>query len=328
MKYILASTVILSFLVTLLIIPPTIRYLKKLGLVVKDMNKETMPLIPLSGGFAVFVGIFMGIMASVFVQSFYYKTETYVVGLLAAIITIFALTLVGFIDDLLIKTGNEASYGLRQWQKPLLSVFAAVPLMVVNAGISNVWVPFIGRVELGLLYPLVVIPVIVIGAGNMVNLIGGLNGIEAGMGLVYTGMLGLYAYANGRDVAALIAFLCFAALIAFLLFNWYPAKIFPGNSLTYLLGGLLAAIAILGNMEKAALIASIPFFAEFFLKIRTRFRAQCYGKYENGKVKSIYGNRIYSLVHLFTRRGLYSEKQVACFLILIELAFCSLIWVV
>lgn len=328
MKYILASTVVISFLVTMLILPVVISYLKKLGLVVKDLNKETMPFIPLSGGFAVFVGMFVGVMAAVFVQTFYYKTETYVVELLAAIIAIFTLATIGFIDDLLIKAGHEKSYGLKQWQKPALSLLAAIPLMVVNAGISEVWIPLFGRVELGLLYPLLLIPIGVIGASNMINLLGGFNGMEAGMGAVFTGMLGLYAYMNGRDVAALIAFLCFAALIAFLFFNWYPAKIFPGDSLTYLLGGVLAVVAILGNMEKAALISAIPFIIEFFLKLKTRFKAECYGKHIHGRIISLYGNKIYSLVHLFTRTGKYTEKEIAVFMILIQLIFSSLIWII
>ena len=74
------------------------------------------------------------------------------------------------------------------------------------------------------------------------------------------GMLGIYAYVNERHVATLIAFLSVAALLAFLIYNKFPAKILPGDSLTYLLGGALASVAILGNMEKAALIVSIPFF--------------------------------------------------------------------
>ncbi len=47
------------------------------------------------------------------------------------------------------------------------------------------------------------------------------------------------------------------ALLAFLWFNWYPAKVFPGDTLTYSVGALVACIAILGDMEKIAVILFI-----------------------------------------------------------------------
>jgi len=60
-----------------------------------------------------------------------------------------------------------------------------------------------------------------------------------GMGLVYMGMLSLYAYTKGSEIGFAIAIITFCALLAFLLFNKYPAKILPGDSLTYLLGASL-----------------------------------------------------------------------------------------
>ena len=237
------------------------------------------------------------------------------------------ITLVGFVDDLLIKSKEESS-GLKQWQKPLLTLTAAIPLMVVNAGATAMWIPILGRTDLGILYPLLLIPIGVIGAANMVNMLAGINGLETGMGIIYTGMLGLYAYTNGSETAALIALLIFSSLIAFFIFNKYPAKILPGDSLTYLLGGSIAVIAIIGNIEKAAIIASIPFFIEFILKWKSKFKAKSYGYYHKGKIKSHHRKKVYSLVHLLTRKGTHTEKQITTFFIILELIFCLLIWVI
>ena len=316
-----------SFLVVLYLTPWLIRYLRKIGLTVKDQNKKNMPLVPISGGMAVMAGLFTGIMMYVFFQTFYFHYNNSTVYLFAGLTTIIMITIVGFIDDLLIKTKNESS-GLKQWQKPALTLAAAVPLMVVNAGASAMWFPFIGRIELGLIYPLILIPIGVIGAANMVNILAGINGLETGMGIIYTGMLGLYAYINGGEVATLFALLIFTALMAFYTFNKYPAKILPGDSLTYLLGGSIAVIAILGNIERAAIIASIPFFIEFILKWRSKFKAKSYGYYHKGRIKSYHKDKIYSLVHLLTRKGRYTEKQITTFFIILELIFCLLIWVV
>jgi len=320
-------SLIISFLVVIYLTPWLIKYLRKINLVVKDQNKKNKPLVPISGGMAVMAGLFTGIMTYVFFQTFYFHYKEPMLYLFGGLTTIIMITLVGFIDDLLIKS-KEKSSGLKQWQKPLLTLMAAVPLMVINAGTTTMWIPFLGRLDIGLIYPLILIPIGVIGAANMVNLLAGINGMETGMGIIYTGMLGLYAYVNGSEIAALIALLVFASLIGFYIFNKYPAKILPGDSLTYLLGGTIATIAILGNIEKAAIIASIPFFIEFILKAGSKFKADSFGVYKKGKVKSLNGRKIYSLVHILTRTGKYNEKQITTFFILLELVFCSLIWVI
>jgi UDP-N-acetylglucosamine--dolichyl-phosphate N-acetylglucosaminephosphotransferase len=318
---------IVAFLTVLLLTPWLIRYLRKIGLTVKDQNKKNKPLVPISGGMAIMAGLFTGTMTYMFFQTFYFNYNEPTIYLFAGLTTIIMITLVGFVDDLLIKSKNESS-GLKQWQKPLLTLTAAIPLMVVNAGITTIWIPLIGRTDIGLIYPLILIPIGVIGAANMVNLLAGFNGLEAGMGIVYTGMLGLYSYFNGSDIATFIALLIFASLIAFYMFNKTPAKILAGDSLTYLLGGSIAVIAILGNIEKAALIVSIPFFIEFLLKARSKFKAKSYGYFHNGKIKSLHKREIYSLPHILTRTGKYTEKQITTFFIILELIFCSLIWVI
>jgi UDP-N-acetylglucosamine--dolichyl-phosphate N-acetylglucosaminephosphotransferase len=327
MKFILPVAIFIAFVVSFYLTPWMISYLKNIEVVVKDQHKMDKRLIPASGGLAVYLGILMGIMFIIFVQTFYYQTSEDLISYLAFGISISAIILVGFFDDLLIRKDKEASFGLKQWQKPLLTVVAAVPLMVINAGQTIIGLPLIGNVDAGLLYPLVLIPIGFVGASNMVNLLGGFNGLEAGLGLIYIGNLSLYALTQGSGTAALIGFVTCAALLAFLLFNYYPAKIFPGDSLTYLLGAVLASMAIIGNLEKAALIVSIPFFIEFVLKLRGRLKKQSYGSIKNGKVVSFY-RKVYSLPHLFTRTGRYTEKQVVWLVWGIEIVFCSLIWIV
>ena len=318
----------ISFLTTFLATPYLIRYLKRLDLTVKDQNKEKKPLIPISGGLAVMSGIFMGIISYIFIRTFVYNDSSTLLDFFAAITTIILITFVGFIDDSIIKKSKEASAGLKQWQKPLLTLIAAFPLMAINAGDTTMSLPFIGSVNFGIIYPLVLVPLIVIVAANMVNLLAGFNGLEAGLGIVYMGMLGLFALYNQNYVAAAISLATFSSLLAFLIFNWYPAKILPGDSLTYLLGAVLACIAILGNMEKAVIICAIPFAIEFFLKAGSRFKAQSFGYWENGKIKSLYGKKVYSLTHLFTRTGKFSEKQLVLYLMALEFLISLLIWIV
>jgi UDP-N-acetylglucosamine--dolichyl-phosphate N-acetylglucosaminephosphotransferase len=325
----------ISFFVVFISTPWLIRYLNRIKLVVKDMNKEGKPLVPISGGVAVMAGLFVGLMSFIFFRTFFpsdtsrlLMTGENLTILFSATASILLISFVGFLDDLVIKGNHESSFGLRQWQKPLLTLGAAVPLVVINAGASTMALPFIGRIDIGLLYPLLIVPIGVVGAANMVNLLGGFNGMETGMGIVYTGMLGVYAFVNGRYIAALLALLTFMSLLAFYYYNRYPARVLPGDSLTYLLGAVIASIAIIGDIERAALIAAIPFIIELILKARSKLKAKSYGYYKDGKVYSLHDKKIYSIPHIFTRTGKFTEKQITYFMILIELVFASLIWLV
>ncbi len=324
----------IAFFVSLWSVPWLIRFLRRINLVVKDLHKENTPLVPRSGGLSVLIGFMAGIMFFLFFFTFLGRDQTWLTEssltlLFAAMLTIFTITFIGFIDDLLMVKSEQRKLpgGLRQWQKPLLTLVAAIPLMVVNAGTSKLIVPFVGHVDFGLFYPLLLVPLGVVGAANMVNLFAGFNGLEAGLGLIYLGSLGAYAYVHERHLAVIIALVTFAALLAFYIYNKYPAKILTGDSLTYLLGAVLATIAIVGDLEKAAIIISIPFFIEFFLKLRGKFKMQTVGYLKHGKINSHYA-KAYSLPHLVTRTGKFTERQVVYFMYLIEFIFAALIWFV
>jgi len=324
---------IISFLIVLFFTPWWIKYLKKIGLTVKDQNKENKPLVTISGGLAVFSGFFIGMMCFIF-SRFFLSEESVVINLtpqallylFAGIITITIITLIGFLDDLVVTKSRENSKGLKQWQKPLLTLIAAVPLMVVGAGTKTMGIPLFGEINFGIIYPLIFIPLGVVFAANMVNLLAGFNGLEAGMGLIYMGMLGLYAFVNESYIGALLALMTFSSLLAFYIYNKSPAKIIPGDSGTYLLGAMIATIAILGNLEKAAIIISIPFIIEFFLKARSKFKAQTYGYYHNGKIRSLHNKKIYSIPHILTRTGKFTEKEIVYFCLALEFIVASMIW--
>jgi UDP-N-acetylmuramyl pentapeptide phosphotransferase/UDP-N-acetylglucosamine-1-phosphate transferase len=123
------------------ITPWSIRYLRRIGLNVKDQNKKGKPLVPISGGMAVLSGLFVGLMLFIFLQTFFpdgiILKDKSLVYLLSGLISIIMITFIGFIDDLMIRDDREVSLGLRQWQKPLLTFTAAIPLMVVHAGVST-----------------------------------------------------------------------------------------------------------------------------------------------------------------------------------------------
>ncbi len=319
---------IVSVLATYFSAPLMIRYLRKIGLNVRDMAKFKPTFVPISGGLIVLIGTFISLMMLIFIRVFFQHVNGSLPIIFASMCSMMVITFIGFLDDLLVKQTKGEYVGLKRWQKPLLVIPAAIPLMVVKAGTTKMILPFLGTVDFGLWYALLLVPIGVIGAANMVNMLAGFNGMETGLGMLYTGSLGLYALYNSRHEAAIIALAVFCSLAVFLLFNWTPANVLAGDSLTYLLGATIAIIAIVGNIEKAALICSIPFFIEFFLKLRGGFQKQSYGyALENGCVKSLY-NKIYSIPHLFTRSGKFKEQEVTLYTMLLYLPFVVVIWFV
>jgi UDP-N-acetylglucosamine--dolichyl-phosphate N-acetylglucosaminephosphotransferase len=102
---------------------------------------------------------------------------------------------------------------------------------------------------------------------------------------------------------AFIAFIVCASLLAFMAFNWYPAKVFPGNSFTYAIGALIATLAILGNMERIALWLFIPYFLEIILYLRARVvdkigDVQAFAKVNKDGSLELPYNHIYDTSHL------------------------------
>ena len=77
---------VFSFFVVLLVTPWLIRFLRRIGLVVKDQNKKDKPLIPISGGLSVLFGIMAGLMMFLFFRTFFYERAD--IGLVLTQLTI------------------------------------------------------------------------------------------------------------------------------------------------------------------------------------------------------------------------------------------------
>ena len=278
------------------------------------------------------IGILAGIMAYIALNTFVFDGTLNLTVMLAASSTILIISLVGILDDLNIRqtqtmarTGTrEYRIGLRQWVKPVMSLAGAVPLMAVSAGASDLVLPFIGGIDVGILFPLFFVPLAVVVVSNVNNMLAGMNGLEAGLGFVASASLGIYLLAFNRIEGSIISFALAAALLAFLIFNWYPARILPGDSLTYLIGAVFVTAVIVGNVEKFGIFIYLPWIVEALLKLRGRFAVSSLGiLQDNGTLRSQY-QKIYSLTHLMMRLKPMSERGVAFSIIGIEVIICLL----
>jgi len=328
--YSLVVAAVLSFLSAYLGTPVFIRFMRAAGITGRDIMKVKGPVVADMGGPGVIVGFLTGVFSYIGVQIFLFSGLPELIDILASISTILIITLIGVFDVLTALMEQKEGAGMFErlkrkgipaWLYFLIPLPAAVPLVAVNAGVSHMTLPLIGRIELGLLYPLVLIPLALLCCSNATNFLAGFNGLEAGMGFVLHLSLGLFALVNGKYAAALIALTFASSLLAFLRYNWYPARVFPGD-LNYTIGAVCVCVAVLGNMERFAILCFTPWIAEALLKARSRFKAESYGVHqEDGAVKPL-GDGIHSLTHFVMRMGRFREWQVSLILISIEILIC------
>jgi len=319
-----------SFVATLFITPYIIRYFRFVRIVSADVHKKDKPLIPSSAGVPLVAGILAGILVYVFLTVFIYNNRTALVEIFAAATSIMIIMFSGFVDDInsaqvKIAGYSEGKSGLKRFQKPLLTIPAAIPLMAILAGGSVMNIPLLGPIDFGIFYSLLIVPIAVVGASNMINMLGGFNGLEVGMGLVYTFSLGLFALIHNSTTAALILFSTFASLLVIFKFNFYPAKILAGDSLTYTLGAVVAASAIIGRLQRATLLTMIPFLIQGILKFYSYYKMGRYASdlgilQKDGTIKSKY-DKIYSWTHFVMKLGNMTERKIVLIMIGIQVLF-------
>lgn len=166
--------------------------------------------------------------------------------------------LLGFLDDF-IKIKNHKNGGLKPYQKIIGQ--GSIALIVAIFAYFNIGssLNFFGvELEIGLF----VIPFIIffyVAVTNAVNLVDGLDGLASGVSFVYLIFFGIIIALTSDFNFALIAFSLAGALLGFLLFNCYPAKIFMGDTGSLALGGAIASLAVFSRLELIMPIIGILF---------------------------------------------------------------------
>jgi UDP-N-acetylglucosamine--dolichyl-phosphate N-acetylglucosaminephosphotransferase len=245
-----------------------------------------------------------------------------IINILAGLVTILLIAIIGFLDDIFI---------VRRIWRLVLPAIAALPLVVVDSGTPEIHLLH-HRIYLGPVYTYIMIPLGVIACANFINILAGFNGLEAGSGLIasssiFIASLILIAFEPGKySVAApVIMIAMIGSCLAFLVFNWQPAKIFPGNVGTYVIGASIASAIIIGDMEKIGIVALMPQIMEFLLKARSGFKAGNFGVLVNGTLN--YKGKVSSLTHLFMKYLKVSELKLVLYLLGIQIIFAILaVW--
>ncbi|MCR4442971.1 MAG: MraY family glycosyltransferase [Peptococcaceae bacterium] len=157
----------------------------------------------------------------------------------------FLICLVGIWDDL---------RGVSPRIKLLVQVTAALFAISMGVRVDFMTHPLGGVIILQYLsYPVTILWIV--GITNAVNLIDGLDGLAAGVSAIAAVTLGTVSVLEGFGEVGILAFILAASVLGFLRHNFYPARIFMGDTGSLFLGFNLAAIAILGLTKSATVIS-------------------------------------------------------------------------
>ncbi|MDD4251153.1 MAG: glycosyl transferase family 4 [Candidatus ainarchaeum sp.] len=263
---------LISLIFVVILFPPFIKRMYSQGFVGKDMNKYDKRSVAELGGVIVFLGFTLGLFSAIFLATYFGLFNIKLDFLLAGYSTIAIIVFVGLIDDII-----GWKKGIKQWQHALFPILAALPLMAISIGKTSMSIPFFGLIDFGIFYSLLIIPIAITGASNAYNMLAGLNGLEAGQGIILTLTLTIIAFISSQTTAMILGIVMIGALCGFLLFNWFPAKIFGGDSLTLMVGANLAVMSILGNMQTFGAILFTIFFIEFLIKAKHKMKSECFG---------------------------------------------------
>lgn len=141
--------------------------------------------------------------------------------------------------------------GLRASVKLGVQIAMAAIAFGFGFRIDAIQLPFVGALSMGVFaFPVTILWIV--GVTNAVNLIDGLDGLAAGVSFVAALTSFIIAYLSHSTFVALVMAALMGALLGFLFFNFNPARIFLGDSGSYLLGFVLATTSLGGSLQQKA----------------------------------------------------------------------------
>lgn len=245
--------------------PGTIRMLRERGMTGIDVHKPEKPEVPKGGGFILLFAIVSGLLVVMGLTTFQVQVEIRE-GLLAALVSILMAGLIGLLDD---------SFDFKNRTKIALPLVASIPMVVMSVGTPTMTIPFIGTINFGVFYALLIVPLMVTFIVDSTNMYGGMNGLETGLGIINGSAIVIYVIAypfvSGQEIttaltdSGTVAASLLGASVAFFYFNRYPAKVLPGDVGRLPIGAAMASALILGNMDRLAIAMYSPFLLNFIL---------------------------------------------------------------
>ena len=229
---------------------------------------------------------------------------------------------IGVVDDLC-KMKKKKNMGLTSMQKMLLqlAVSALFLYALYKTGAMNcaLYVPFFNVTFQ--IHPIVYIffaMFVMVGCDNAVNLTDGVDGLSSSVTLPVMAFFAAAAIMLGKPDLALLPASLIGGLIAYLFYNWHPAKVFMGDTGSLFLGGVVCALSFALDMPLVLILVGFVYICETLSVIL-----------QVGYFKLTHGKRLFKMSpihHHFEMCGWKEEKIVLTFAGVSAL-MCLLAWV-
>lgn len=175
-------------------------------------------------------------------------------------------SLVGFVDDLInvFGTGNGAA-GLRASVKFIMITAIGVALgwwFAVKLGWTDIMVPFVGDIEVGVVGMVLIFAFAVVATSNAVNISDGLDGLAGGLAMLAYGAYAVIALLQGNWMLAGFCLTVVGWLLSYIWFNVPPARFMMGDTGSFAIGAGLGVVAMMTNAFFLLPIIGILFVVE------------------------------------------------------------------
>jgi UDP-GlcNAc:undecaprenyl-phosphate GlcNAc-1-phosphate transferase len=297
------------------------------------------------GGIGIFAGFLMGVslksLPLVRISAIQPESAFQIVNSDILIIAFSLIFILGLVDDFV---------GLSAWVKLPVEICVAFLLFLNHYSIRIITLPFgIDQIILPDLLSFIVTVLWIVGITNAMNLIDGIDGFAGGAALISMVSFLVLAFVNGRIEMCLISFPMIGAVLAFLFFNTYPSKIYLGDSGSLLLGFFLAVLSLKGSVKSSfgmvfiipLTILFIPILDSLLALLRRLWNRKNPFRADRDHIhhkflKKGFGERwtfmILMCMMLFCSvlgialNFISRETRIVVFLILLPLAFCSMVY--
>ena len=225
------------FLVSIILIPLTIFLSKKFKILDYPGDRKVHKISkPLLGGLGITIGFFVGIllMNKFGLINFTRKYHIFMIGL-------GIMFFVGLLDDI---------FNLKPWIKLFAQIGAAV-LFVSLGEISTVHLPF-------RIIAYIITFGWIIGITNSFNLLDNMDGLSSGISIICAGIFALLYMQTKQYELMFLCLIFLSAQFGFLLFNFYPSKIFMGDTGSLFTGYFFATISIMGSYVEFSRLSRLP----------------------------------------------------------------------
>lgn len=267
----------------------------------RKVHKKPMPRL---GGLGIYLGFLLGYMI--------FGEHTAMMN--SILIGSFVLIITGIFDD--IKPLNPKHKLIGQFIATLIVTLYG-NILLRDASIFGFYINF------GIFaYPITII--FMLGCINCMNLIDGLDGLAGGISSIFFLTIGIIAFVQGRvGLSVVLTFIMLGSTLGYLIHNFYPAKIFMGDSGSMFLGFMMAVITLLGfktiitsSIIIPLCIMIVPILDTLFAIIRRKLKGESIDTPDKSHIH-----------HQFLRRNFSVRKTVlTIYLITALFSIASIIW--